>query len=108
MCSVSPSVARLLTIQVFLTPFAPQRLLAPDKPRAPNPDCPICGNYQTSVCVDLSRATLNDLVEDFVKLQLGFGERDFAVNSEAGLLYDPDETDNLEKLLSDLGKCFCK
>lgn len=101
------TVARLLiTFQVFLTPFAPQRLLAPDRPRAPNPDCPICGNYQTSVCVDLSRATLNDLVEDFVKLQLGFGERDFAVNSDTGLLYDPDETDNLEKLLSELGKCF--
>ncbi|KAI1179595.1 hypothetical protein F4777DRAFT_586017 [Nemania sp. FL0916] len=89
--------------EVFLTPFAGQRLLAPDRPRAPNPDCPICGNYQTSVCVDLSRATLNDLVEDFVKLQLGFGEREFAVNSDEGLLYDPDETDNLEKLLSELG-----
>jgi ubiquitin-like 1-activating enzyme E1 B len=59
------------------------------------------------VYVDLSRATLNDLVEDFVKLQLGFGEREFAVNSEAGLLYDPDETDNLGKLLSELGTCYC-
>ncbi|KAI1156546.1 hypothetical protein F4825DRAFT_459034 [Nemania diffusa] len=89
--------------EVFLTPFAGQRLLAPDRPRAPNPNCPICSNYQASVCVDLSRATLNDLVEDFVKLQLGFGERDFAVNSDIGLLYDPDETDNLGKLLSELG-----
>ncbi len=41
-----------------------------------------------------------------MKLQLGFGDRDFAVNSDAGLLYDPDETDNLEKLLSELGKCI--
>ncbi|KAI1432142.1 hypothetical protein GGR50DRAFT_689182 [Xylaria sp. CBS 124048] len=89
--------------EVFLTPFAGQRLLAPDRPRAPNPDCPICGNYQASVCVDLSRATLGDLVEDFVKLELGFGERDFAVNSDSGLLYDPDEMDNLGKLLSELG-----
>ncbi|KAI1740614.1 hypothetical protein F4680DRAFT_447936 [Xylaria scruposa] len=89
--------------EVFLTPFAGQRLLAPDRPRGPNPDCPICSNYQTSVCVDLTRATLNDLVEDFVKLQLGFGDRDFAVNSDTGLLYDPDETDNLQKLLSELG-----
>ncbi len=38
-----------------------------------------------------------------MKLQLGYGDRDFAVNSEAGLLYDPDETDNLEKKLSELG-----
>ncbi|KAI0440964.1 hypothetical protein F4803DRAFT_552588 [Xylaria telfairii] len=89
--------------EVFLTPFAGQRLLAPDRPRAPNPDCPICSNYQTSVCVDLTRATLNDLIEDFVKLELGFGDRDFAVNSDSGLLYDPDETDNLGKLLSELG-----
>ncbi|KAI0161455.1 ThiF family protein [Xylariaceae sp. FL1272] len=89
--------------EVFLSPFAPQRLLATDRPREPNPNCPICSNYQTSVVVDLSRATLNDLVEDFVKLQLGFGEREFAVNSDKGLLYDPDETDNLDKLLSELG-----
>ncbi|GAW26885.1 putative family protein [Rosellinia necatrix] len=91
------------TGEVFLTPFGGQRLLAPDRPRAPNPECPICSTYQTSVCVDLSRATLGDLVEDFIKLQLGFGEHDFAVSSEAGLLYDPDETDNLGKLLSELG-----
>ncbi|KAI0484379.1 hypothetical protein GGR56DRAFT_22870 [Xylariaceae sp. FL0804] len=89
--------------EVFLTPFANQRLLAPDRPRPPNPDCPVCGNYQTSVYVDLSRATLNDLVEDFVRMQLGFGEREFAVNSDAGLLYDPDDFDNLPKLLAELG-----
>ncbi|KAI1328560.1 hypothetical protein F5Y16DRAFT_398251 [Xylariaceae sp. FL0255] len=89
--------------EVFLTPFAGQRLLAPDRPRAPNPDCPICGNYQASVSVDLSRATLNDLVEGFIKLELGFGEREFAVNTETGLIYDPDETENLDKLLSNLG-----
>ncbi|KAI1496173.1 SUMO-activating enzyme subunit uba-2 [Biscogniauxia marginata] len=89
--------------EVFLTPFTSQRLLAPDRPRAPNPQCPVCSNFQTSVYVDLSKATLNDLVEDFVRLQLGYGEREFAVNSEDGLLYDPDETDNLEKKLTELG-----
>lgn len=51
----------------------------------------------------MSRATLNDLVEDFVRLGLGYGDRDFIVNSEAGLLYDVDETENLPKKLSDLG-----
>ncbi|KAI1491951.1 SUMO-activating enzyme subunit uba-2 [Biscogniauxia mediterranea] len=89
--------------EVFLTPFTGQRLLAPDRPRPPNPQCPVCSNYQTSVYVDLSKATLNDLVEGFVRMQLGYGEREFAVNSEDGLLYDPDETDNLEKKLIDLG-----
>ncbi|KAI2632212.1 SUMO-activating enzyme subunit uba-2 [Hypoxylon sp. NC1633] len=89
--------------EVFLTPFAPQRLLGTDRPRPPNPDCPVCSAHNTRAYVDLSRATLNDLVEDFIKSQLGYGEKEFAVNSEAGLLYDPDETDNLDKKLSELG-----
>jgi len=88
--------------EVFLSPFNSQRLLAPDRPRPPNPDCPICSPFQTSIYVDFSKTTLRDLVEDFVQVQLGFGDREFAVNTEAGLVYDPDETDNLEKKLSDL------
>lgn len=59
--------------------------------------------FQTSVFVDLSRATLNDLVEDFLRLQLGYGDKEIAVSTEAGVLYDPDETENLSKKLSDLG-----
>ena len=90
-------------IKIFLTPFASQRLFAPDRCRPPNPDCPVCSVYHTSAYVDFARATLGDLVDKFVKLQLGYGDRDFAVNSDAGLLYDPDETDNLERKLSELG-----
>lgn len=59
--------------------------------------------YYTSLEVDPSRAKLDDLVEDFVKLQLGYGEKEFAVSSDAGLVYDPDLTDNLDKNLNDLG-----
>lgn len=87
-----------------MTPFAPARLLAPDKSRTPNPDCPVCGVYNTSITVDLSRATLNDVVEHFVKGQLGFEDKEFVVNNEVGILYDPDETENLPKKLTDLGK----
>lgn len=92
--------------EVFLTPFAPARLLASDRSREPNPDCPVCGVFQTRALVDLSRATLNDLVEDFVKLDLGYGDKEFSVRNDVGILYDPDETDNLEKKLSDLGEFF--
>ncbi|KAI1659143.1 SUMO-activating enzyme subunit uba-2 [Daldinia decipiens] len=88
--------------EVFLTPFAPQRLLGTDRPRLPNPECPVCGAYNANINVDLSKATLNDLVE-FIKQELGYGEKEFAVNSDAGLLYDPDETDNLDKNLNELG-----
>ncbi|KAF9874492.1 ubiquitin-like activating enzyme [Colletotrichum karsti] len=91
------------TKEVFISPHNPARLLSTSNYRAPNPDCPVCSVYQTTVSVDLSRATLKDLVEDFVRLELGFGEKEFAVNNDVGPLYDPDETENLSKKLSDLG-----
>ncbi|KAK3320610.1 hypothetical protein B0T19DRAFT_450808 [Cercophora scortea] len=89
--------------EVYLTPFMPARLLGIDRPRKPNPDCPVCSVFQTRVYVDLSRATLNDLVEDFLKLELGYGDKEISVSNEVGILYDPDETDNLEKKLTELG-----
>lgn len=52
--------------------------------------------------VDPSRATLNDLVEGVLRVQLEYGE-EFSVNSEAGTLYDPELDDNLSKTFSDLG-----
>ena len=57
---------------------------------------------QTRVLVDMSRATLKDLVEDFLKMQLGYGEV-FTVNNEVGTLYDEEEEENLTKKLSELG-----
>jgi ubiquitin-like 1-activating enzyme E1 B len=93
--------------QVFLTPFGSARLLAPDKSRLPNPDCPVCGVFNTSIQVDLSRVTLKDVVDVFIKEKLGFEDREFVLNNEVGILYDADETENLTKKLSDLGKLFC-
>ena len=88
--------------QVFLSPFAPQRLLSSDKFREPNPDCPVCSPAYTRILIDASRATLKHLVEDILKSELGYGE-EFDVSSEIGLLYDPDEEENLSKNLSELG-----
>ncbi|KAL1856475.1 hypothetical protein VTK73DRAFT_8271 [Phialemonium thermophilum] len=89
--------------EVFLTPFALGRLLASDRPRRPNPECPVCSVYTTSVYVDLARATLQDLVEDFLRTELGYGEKEISVSNDVGILYDPDETENLSRKLSDLG-----
>lgn len=98
---------KMLTLtQVFLSPFTqalPARAITADRPRQPNPNCPICSVFQTSASIDLARATLKDLVEDFVRLQLGYGDKELSVSTEAGILYDPDETDNLDQKLSDLG-----
>ena len=52
--------------------------------------------------VDTARATLNNVVEDLLRLQLGYGE-EFSVNSEVGTLYDVELEDNLPKKLIDLG-----
>ncbi|KID88908.1 Molybdenum cofactor biosynthesis, MoeB [Metarhizium guizhouense ARSEF 977] len=89
--------------EVFLQPFAPTRLLGSDTSRKPNPDCPVCSAFNVTIKVDLSRATLNDVVEDIIKKQLGLGEKEFVLNNEVGIVYDADETDNLPKKLSDLG-----
>lgn len=91
--------------EVFLTPFNQgDRLLAATWPRPPKPDCPVCGVYNTTVKVDFSRGTLNDIVEDFLRVQLGYADKEFSVQNEIGILYDPDEDFNLEKNLTDLGK----
>ncbi|KID76746.1 Ubiquitin-activating enzyme E1-like [Metarhizium brunneum] len=89
--------------EVFLQPFAPTRLLGSDTSRKPNPDCPVCSAFNVTIKVDLSRATLNDVVEDIIKKQLGLEEKEFVLSNEVGIVYDADETDNLPKKLSDLG-----
>ena len=89
--------------EVFLTPFAPARLLAPDRSREPNPTCPVCGVFNVTVTVDPSRATVNDIVDGFLRKHLGFGEKEFVLNNDVGIVYDADETDNLPKKLVDIG-----
>jgi ubiquitin-like 1-activating enzyme E1 B len=86
---------------VFLT-RSTERVISSEPLRPPNPECPVCSVAQSTVEVDTSRATLNDLVEDLLRLQLGYGE-EFSVNSEAGILYDPEEDQNLSKPFSALG-----
>ncbi|TLS25408.1 hypothetical protein PpBr36_07226 [Pyricularia pennisetigena] len=92
--------------EAFLTPFRETGRIGIDRPRKPNPDCPVCSVFQVSVIADLSRATLDDLV-GFVKQGLGFGEKDFSVHVQDGkdlkMLYDVEETENLPKMLTELG-----
>jgi ubiquitin-like 1-activating enzyme E1 B len=73
-----------------------------DTLKPPNPNCSVCGVMQSRLIVDPSRATLNDLVEDVLKTQLGYGD-EFSINNEVGTLYDPDLDDNLSKKFVDLG-----
>ena len=42
------------------------------------------------------------MVQDVLRLQLGYGE-ELSVSNELGTIYDPDLEDNLTKKLSELG-----
>lgn len=86
---------------VFLERSGP-RVINTDTLRPPNPNCNVCGVMQSKLIIDPARATLNDLVENVLKLQLGYGD-EFSINNEVGTLYDPDLDDNLEKKFSELG-----
>ncbi|OCL14106.1 ubiquitin-activating enzyme E1 3 [Glonium stellatum] len=79
-----------------------ERVISVESLRPPKPDCPVCSVTQSTLIVDTSRATLNDLVQDFLRLELGYGE-EFSVSSEAGILYDPELDDNLPKKFGELG-----
>ncbi|KAI9836434.1 MAG: hypothetical protein M1819_001465 [Sarea resinae] len=79
-----------------------ERAISAEPLRPPNPECPVCGVAQSRLIVDTARATLEDLVEGLLRVQLGYGE-EFSVNSEAGTLYDPELDENLPRKLTDLG-----
>ena len=70
--------------------------------RPPNPNCPVCSVAQSQIVIDKARATLSDLVQGVLRLELGYGE-ELTVNNEIGTIYDPDLDDNLAKSFGDLG-----
>ena len=78
------------------------RAINSDTLKLPNPNCNVCGVMSSTLIIDPDRATLNDLVEDVLKSQLGYSD-EFSINNEVGTLYDPDLDDNLSKKFSDLG-----
>lgn len=86
---------------VFLERSA-TRVINSDTLKPPNPNCNVCGVMSSTLVIDPDRATLNDLVEDILKTQLGYGD-EFSINNEIGTLYDPDLDDNVLKKFSDLG-----
>lgn len=78
------------------------RAINSDSLKPPNPNCPICSVTVGRITIDPKRATINDLVEDVLRSQLGYGE-EFSINTELGTVYDPDLEDNLPKKLVDVG-----
>ncbi|DAA73578.1 TPA_exp: Uncharacterized protein A8136_4607 [Trichophyton benhamiae CBS 112371] len=78
------------------------RAINTDSLKPPNPDCAVCAVAQRKIFINPESATLNDLVEKVLRLELGYGE-EFSVSNQIGTIYDPDLEDNLPKKLSELG-----
>ncbi|KAF4554716.1 Ubiquitin-activating enzyme E1-like protein 2 [Elsinoe fawcettii] len=76
------------------------RALDQEKLAQPDPACAVCGTARATLSIDPSRATLRDLVEGVLKSKLGYN--DMSVNTDAGVVFDPDLDDNLPKKLSEL------
>lgn len=87
---------------VFLSKNLIDNALMAEPLSAPNPNCPVCGTTQARISVDLSRATLRDLVEGLLQQQLGYTSL-VTVSTDAGILYDPELDDNLPRKLADMG-----
>lgn len=68
----------------------------------PNPDCGICSVASSRLLIDISRATLKDLVDGVLRMELNYGD-ELSVSNEVGVLYDPELEDNLDKKFADLG-----
>ncbi|PRT54969.1 Ubiquitin-activating enzyme E1-like [Wickerhamiella sorbophila] len=74
------------------------RVFTSEKPAAPNPECLVSGVARTTMTAPAD-FTINQLIEDILKLKLGYSE--VSILSDR-LLADPDYDDNLEKTLQEL------
>ncbi|KAJ5990208.1 hypothetical protein N7499_010735 [Penicillium canescens] len=68
----------------------------------PNPNCPVCSLLQVRVEADPEVATVNDLVEGVLRMELGY--KDLSIYHGTEEIYESSELeDNLEKKLSHWG-----
>ncbi|OGE55454.1 hypothetical protein PENARI_c004G07692 [Penicillium arizonense] len=70
----------------------------------PNPNCPVCSLLQVRVEADPDLATVNDLVEGVLQMELGYG-KDISITHGSEEIYagDGELDDNLEKKFSHFG-----
>ncbi|KAF8421605.1 putative ubiquitin-like activating enzyme [Tirmania nivea] len=85
---------------VFLSRSS-ERVFSTERLSAPNPSCDICGVARVTVEVDLSRATLGDLIKGYLKKGLGYGDEISVLTDQ--LLYDTDFDDNVDNELTTMG-----
>ncbi|WPH04626.1 Hypothetical protein R9X50_00751900 [Acrodontium crateriforme] len=86
---------------VFLQSHNTERMVATQRLVGPNPECPVCSPVYAKLALqEGSLPTLGQLV-DLLKEKLGYDE--FSITTDAGIIFDPDLDDNLEKSLAEMG-----
>ena len=86
---------------LFLQSKSTDKVIASESLASPRPDCPVCSPvYAKLLSPEGSTQTLQHLV-NLLREHIGYDE--FSVTTDAGVIYDPDLVDNLQKPLSELG-----
>ncbi|KAJ6118554.1 Molybdenum cofactor biosynthesis MoeB [Penicillium samsonianum] len=78
------------------------RAINSDSLNPPNPDCPVCSPVVARVEIDPEVATLEHLIQDVLRMELGYG-KEISIGFGSESIYDPEFTDDLTKRLFDLG-----
>ncbi|RPB19596.1 ubiquitin-activating enzyme [Terfezia boudieri ATCC MYA-4762] len=91
----------LSSAQMVFLSRSSERVFSTEKLSAPNLSCDVCGVARATVEVDLSRATLDDLIEGYLKKGLGYGDEISILTDQ--LLYDPDFDDNVGNEFTSMG-----
>jgi len=85
---------------VFLNSKSTERMITTQNLAVPNSDCPVCSPFYAKLKIPSGTShTLQELVDE---VKRRFGYEDFSITTDAGIVYDPDLEDNLEKSLQDL------
>lgn len=85
---------------VFLASKSTERMMNTQNLGAPNPDCPVCSPVYAKLKIPVGAShPLQELVDE---LKQRFGYDEFSITTDAGVIYDPDLEDNLEKPLEEL------
>ncbi|CAG7970522.1 unnamed protein product, partial [Penicillium nalgiovense] len=78
------------------------RAINSDSLKPPNPDCVVCSRLVSPVEIYPELATLEHLVHDVLRTELGYG-RNISLAIGDRLIYDQDFDDDLPEKLFDIG-----
>lgn len=86
---------------VFLTSKSTDRVISSENLNPPRADCPVCSPFYAKLQLKEGSSPTLQVLVDALKSRLNY--EDLSITCDAGLIYDPDLDDNVEKPLKDFG-----